>query len=149
MSHSPPLARGAGVGVDEWVGRCLGPDCEYRLLRLLGRGGMGAVFEAEQVRLRRRVALKVLDPKLTSHPDFIKRFQREAEIIALLEHPHILPVYDYGEEQGLLYLVMRLISGGSLKDRLDQEGRRPWDAARALWLTRQIGPALDHAHARG
>lgn len=136
--------------MEELVGRTLGQG-EYRLVARLGMGGMGAVYEAEQTRLRRRVAVKVLWPHLTQEPGLAVRFNREARIAARLEHPHILPVYGFGEESGLLYLVMRLVRGGSLKDRLRGEGlrRQGWSPQEALELARQVLPPLDYAHRQG
>src|SRR2546423_5757250 len=123
------------------VGRTVGFG-RYRLLGKLGRGGMGSVYEAEHLGLRRRVAVKVLDPALTRQPDFVQRFHREVETIAHLEHPNILPVYDSGEEDGLLYLVMLLVRGGTLKDRLHSEPP-PWQPRRVLSMSQQVLAALD------
>ncbi|MBV9175101.1 MAG: protein kinase [Chloroflexi bacterium] len=135
---------------DELVGQTLGQG-EYRLVARLGAGGMGAVYEAEQATLRRRVAVKVLWPHLTQEPGLVDRFNREARIAGRLEHPHILPVYGFGQERGLLYLVMRLVRGGSLEDRLRGEGpyRHGWAPRDALELARQSLPPLDHAHRQG
>src|SRR5439155_15662791 len=113
----------------------------YRLVRLLGRGGMGSVYEAEHMGLRRRVALKVLDPVLTHQSDFVDRFHREIQTIAHLEHPNILPVYDSGEEDGLLYLVMLLVRGGTLKDRLQVEPP-PWPVRQVVKMAQQVLAAL-------
>ncbi|MBV8717490.1 MAG: serine/threonine protein kinase, partial [Chloroflexi bacterium] len=110
---------------------------------------MATVYEAEHTRLHRRVAIKVLDPSLTNRPDFVDRFQREAETIAQLEHPHILPVYDTGEEGDLLYLVMFLVRDGTLKNRLRSTDPPPWAPRRVLQLASQILPALDVAHSQG
>jgi hypothetical protein len=116
----------------------------YRIEKRLGRGGMGEVYEAVQLTLRRRVALKVLSSDLTADEDFRKRFRREAEIQAGLSHPHIITVHDFGEEDGALYLVMRLVSGGvTLKDEL-QTG--PLPVTRLLTLLGQVADALDAAH---
>jgi serine/threonine protein kinase len=124
---------------------------ELRLVARLGAGGMGVVYEAEQAALQRRVAVKVLWPHLTQEAGLVGRFNREARIAARLDHPHILPVYGFGEEDGLLYIVVRLVRGGSLKDRLRGEGprRHGWSAAEALELARQVLPALDYAHRAG
>src|SRR5579859_5764291 len=130
------------------VGRTVGFG-RYQLLGLLGRGGMGSVYEAEQLNMRRRVAFKVLDPALTRQPDFVERFHREVETIAHLEHPNILPVYDSGEDDdGMLYLVMLLVRGGTLKDRLHREPP-PWPARQVLKLAQQVLAALDAAHQQG
>ena len=96
---------------DELVGHSLGRG-EYRLVARLGAGGMGTVYEAEQASLGRRVAVKVLWPHLSQEPGLVDRFNREARIAARLEHPHILPVYGFGQEDSLLYLVMRLVRTG-------------------------------------
>jgi serine/threonine protein kinase len=132
------------------AGETLGQG-EYRLVARLGSGGMGVVYEAEQARLDRRVAVKVLWPHLSQEPGLVERFNREARIAARLEHPNILPVYGFGQEGDLLYLVMRLVRGGSLKDRLRGEGprRQGWSPREALELTRQALPPLDYAHRRG
>src|SRR5438477_6167287 len=129
------------------IGRTVGFG-RYQLLGLLGRGGMGSVYEAEHLGLRRRVALKVLDPALTRQPDFVQRFHREVETIAHLDHPNILPVYDTGEDDGLLYLVMLLVRGGTLKDRMHTEPP-PWPVKRVLSLAQQVLAALDAAHQQG
>ena len=127
------------------MGRVLGG--KYRLVRVIGRGGMSAVFEAEQTNLLRTVALKVADPAVTSQPGFLEQFQQEAKIIARLEHPHILPVYDVGEDGGHFYLVMRLVTEGTLKDWLHREPTRT--PAAALALAQQVLPALEYAHQHG
>src|SRR5438093_2276971 len=115
-------------GADRLVERRLGPRGRYRLLAAIGKGGMGAVYRAEDSRLRREVAVKVLDPATgLLRADLVERFRGEAAHIASLRHPHILEVYDFDEEDdGLLFLVMPLIAGGTLRDRLQQARRRPW-----------------------
>src|SRR3712207_3479064 len=86
-------------GLETLVGRTLGQGDTYRLLRVLARGGMATVFEAEHVAERRQVAIKIADPMLASQSRFAERFRREAEAVARLEHgPHILPIYDVGEQ---------------------------------------------------
>ncbi len=134
----------------ELSGRFLGRG-QLRLVARLGAGAMGVVYEAEQPSLQRRVAVKVLWPHLTQEPGLVERFNREARIAARLDHPHVLPVYGFGDEDGLLYLVIRLVRGGSLKDRLRAEGRRRagWTGMEVLDLARQALPALDYAHRRG
>ena len=89
-------------------------------------------------------AVKVLHPVLVSDPEFIARFRQEAQIAARLEHPHIVPVYDLGELDGRFFLAMRLMPGGSLKDRLDREGRLPY--AEAVRIITQVAAALDFAY---
>src|SRR5215207_4517720 len=96
-------------------GQQLGP---YTLERILGTGGMGTVYEALQPSLKRKVAIKVLLANPAQTPDYLERFNREVEIAANLEHPHILPVHDYGVDQGVSYVVMRLMSAGTLEERI-------------------------------
>ena len=91
----------------------------YQIKGEIGRGGMATVFRAYDPRFERHVAVKVLPREFMHDPEFRARFKREAKTIAALEHPAIVPVYDYGEDGGLLYLVMRYMPGGSLADRLD------------------------------
>lgn len=118
----------------------------YEILGELGRGGMAAVFRAYDPRFKRDVAVKVLPPELMYSPDFRARFEREAQTIAALEHPAIVPVYDFGEQDGQLYLVMRFMTGGSLSDRL-QAG--PFSIDKVVPVLQRIGSALDHAHKQG
>jgi len=87
---------------------------DFRLVREIGRGGMGVVYEAVQVSLGRRVAVKVLPFSLAFDAEFVERFQREARTAAQLEHPNIIPIYDFGEHEGQPYFTMRLVSGRTL-----------------------------------
>ncbi|MBX3082061.1 MAG: serine/threonine protein kinase [Anaerolineae bacterium] len=125
------------------VGRTLGP---YKLEAPLGKGGMAMVFRAFQTSVKRYVAIKVMAPEIASEAGFVERFGREAEVIAQLEHPHILPVIDYGEADGLHYIVMRFMDGGSLDDRIRDKQLSFEEISR--YLT-QIASALDYAHRRG
>ncbi len=118
----------------------------YRVERELGRGGMAIVLLAEDLRHRRHVAVKVLQPDL-SHGIGPERFLREIAIAARLAHPHILPLHDSGEADGLLYYVMPYVEGESLRDRLRREGRLPLKDA--LQITRQVSDALSYAHRCG
>ena len=104
------------------VGKTLGV---YRLENALGRGGMATVYRAFQVTVKRYVAIKVMAADIASDPGFVERFSREAEVIASLQHPHILPVIDYGEADGVHYLVMRYLEGGSLEDRMRKKPLTP------------------------
>src|SRR5688500_13779330 len=99
----------------DFVGRTLGA---YKLEAMLGKGGMATVYRAYQTSVKRYAAIKVMSPEIADQPGFIERFSREAEVIASLEHPHILPVIDYGTDDGIHYLVMRYIEGGSLDDKM-------------------------------
>src|SRR5438093_5369829 len=118
----------------------------YRVVEPIGRGGTSVVYLAEHVRLGRRAALKLLAPSL-GEADFSERFLRESRLAASLDHPNIVPVYDAGEERGLLYIAMACVDGSDLKTLLAEEGRLP--LRRALRIVGQIGSALDAAHARG
>jgi hypothetical protein len=136
--------------LQELVGKEVGPRRRYGLRALVAQGGFGAVYRAWDSSLQREVALKLMIPTLIHEPAFVERFRREAVAIARLRHPHILEVYDFGEESdGLLYLVMPLIEGGTLKDRFARDGRQPWHASQALELATQLLPALDFAHEHG
>ena len=118
----------------------------YRIERELGRGGMATVYLAEDLRHRRRVAIKVLDPDLAATLG-AERFLREIETTANLRHPHILPLYDSGEAAGLLFYVMPLVEGESLRDRLTREKQLPVEEA--LRVARECADALSYAHSRG
>ena len=118
----------------------------YEIIAELGRGGMATVFRASDPRFGREVAVKVLPAQFVEVEQFRQRFEREARTIAALEHPAIVPVYDFGEEKGQPYLVMKLMSGGSLADRLKQGPLRPDQVAEILT---RIAGALDEAHKRG
>ncbi len=118
----------------------------YRIVSKVGQGGMATVYKAYQASMDRNVAIKVLPGQLAESPEFAARFQQEARIIARLEHPHILPVFDYGEDNGITYFVMRYLDAGSLKDKM---------LAGPLALTEidrvftQLADALGYAHGRG
>jgi Tol biopolymer transport system component/serine/threonine protein kinase len=125
---------------------------QYELREILGIGGMGTVYRAYQTALRRTVAVKVLSPGLATDPDYIQRFHHEAETAAALEHPHIVPVYDYGVQDGVSYIVMRLLTGDTLAQRLArrEETREPLPALSEIAdLLNQLAGAFDYAHARG
>lgn len=115
----------------------------YRIERELGAGGMATVYLAEDLKHRRQVAIKVLKPELSSAVG-PERFLREIEIAARLHHPHILPLYDSGEAEGLLYYVMPYVEGESLRDRLKRERQLPLDDA--LRIAREVADALACAH---
>jgi len=141
---TPPRTAATGVVEVARVRKALAD--RYRIDRVLGEGGMATVYLAEDVRHRRKVAVKVMRPELAATLG-AERFLREIEIAAQLSHPHILPVYDSGEAQGLLYYVMPYVEGESLRERLAREGALPVDEA--LRLAREIAEALAYAHRRG
>jgi serine/threonine protein kinase len=126
------------------------PDIQiagYRIDARLGRGGMGEVYRAVQLSLGRRVALKVLSPELADDDVFRRRFLRESRIAASIDHPSIIPIYETGEDGGLLYIAMRYVDGMDLSTLLRRDGRL--EPARALAIMAQVASALDAAHARG
>jgi serine/threonine-protein kinase len=131
------------VQLDQRIGTVL---AGYRILEPLGSGGTSVVYRAEHVRLGRPAALKLLTPGL-GEADFSDRFLRESQLAASLDHPSIVPVYDAGEQDGLLYIAMACVEGSDLKTLLATERRLP--TRRALRIVGQIAAALDAAHARG
>src|SRR3982074_2108406 len=126
------------------VGSRFGP-CQLR--RLLGRGGMGEVYEAEDTVKDRVVALKLLPEAVSHDPVFRKRLQREAHSAGRLLEPHVVPIHDYGEIDGVMFGDMRMIDGTDLRKILKRFG--PMTPARAVAIVRQIASALDAAHESG
>jgi Tol biopolymer transport system component len=118
----------------------------YELLARIGEGGMGEVWRARDVRLDRSVAVKLLSPHLTSNPQLRQRFEREARAISALNHPHICTLYDVGEDDGKSYLVMELLEGETLADRV---ARGPLPLTEVVRYGSQIAEALDRAHRSG
>ncbi|MDX2139193.1 MAG: serine/threonine protein kinase [Chloroflexota bacterium] len=131
------------MAVDNLVGVTLG---KYELRERLGAGGFGAVYRGYQAGLHREVAVKVLRTDVAREPDFVERFNREARIAASLEHAHIVPIYDHGIQDDTSYVVMRLLAGGSLEDRLKHRVPSLTDCAVIL---DQLASALDYAHSKG
>jgi serine/threonine-protein kinase len=129
--------------LDNLIGRNLGA---YQIREPLGTGGMATVYKAYHPALRRDVAIKILAPHLVGDPLCRARFQREAHTIARLEHRAILPIYDVGEEDGLFYLVMRYVDGGTLEDLITGQAL---PLERAVQLIGQVAEALAHAHRQG
>ena len=115
----------------------------YEIRERIGAGGFGVVYRAYQTTVGREVAVKVILPGLANQPDFIRRFEAEAQLIARLEHPHITPLYDYWRDPNGAYLIMRWLRGGSLRDAL-QNGR--YDLRSAALLLDQVSGALSLAH---
>jgi serine/threonine-protein kinase len=129
--------------MEDLTGKQLG---QYQIVAPLGEGGMAAVYRAYQPSMERYVALKILPRALAGDPNFVARFRREARTIAQLQHPNILPVYDFSEFDGYTFIVMPLVKGGSLAELMRRE-RLP--LARSIAIVSQIGAALDYAHGHG
>lgn len=125
-------------------GQMLGP---YRIVSQVGRGGMANVYKAYQPSVDRYVAIKVLPSQLAESKEFATRFHQEARIIAMLEHPHILPVFDYGESDGVAYFVMRYLDAGTLRDRMEVGRPLPMNEVDRIFT--QLAEALSYAHAHG
>src|SRR5512146_3135829 len=125
------------------VGENVGP---YRITEQLGQGGMATVYKAFHAALERYVAIKALHPAFGEDPNFEARFQREARLVARLEHPHIVPIYDYAEHEGRPYLVMKFIEGDTLKARLQQG---PLTTGEITNVVDSVGSALVYAHQQG
>jgi serine/threonine protein kinase/formylglycine-generating enzyme required for sulfatase activity len=127
----------------EWVGGVLGG---YLIIEQISTGSMAEVYKALQTSMNRMVAVKIMSPSLTDDPEFVARFRQEARTVASLEHPHILPVIDFGEQHGTLYLVMRYVNGGTLANLIE---KGPLPPPQALRYLTEIGEALDYAHSLG
>ncbi len=125
------------------IGTKLGP---YEIMEQVGKGGMAVVYRAHQPSMDRSVALKVMTQPVASDPQAVQRFQREARLIARLEHPHILPVYDFDGGCTPPYIVMRYLDGGTLRDALR---RGPLSLSDTCFVMRQVSSALDYAHRQG
>src|SRR6195952_83474 len=136
-------AGGRQVASQSRVGQMFG---QYKIVGLLGKGGMGEVYEAEDTGKGRTVALKILSSQFSHDESFRTRFQRESRAAAILQEPHVIPIHDWGEIDGNLYIDMRLVRGQDLHETLK---RGPLEPARAVSIVAQIGAALDAAHARG
>jgi len=132
-----------GVG---WIPRIGDEFAGYRLVALIGHGGMSIVYRAEHIGLGRTVALKLLSPELSEDGSFRERFERESRIAAALEHPNVIPIYEAGEQDGVLYIAMRYVEGADLKTRLRRDG--PLQAEQAASLIAQVAAALEAAHQR-
>src|SRR5262245_28414733 len=131
------------VGAEDLSGRAVRG---YALRERLGIGGFGAVYRAAQSSIKREVALKIILPRFANHPEFIRRFEAEAQFVARLEHPYIVPRYDYWREPNSACLVMRYMRGGSLASAL-RDG--PLAPAVVLQILEQVGAALAVAHRAG
>jgi len=128
---------------DDLIGKTVG---QFEIAEEIGRGGMATVYKARQRSMNRIVAIKVLPRQMLHDPGFYERFEREVDVISHLEHPHILPIYDYGQEDGLPYIAMRYLGGGSLEQRIRRSPVRIDEIEKPL---RQVAQALDYAHQQG
>ncbi|MFW5691555.1 MAG: serine/threonine-protein kinase [Chloroflexota bacterium] len=128
---------------DELIGRMMG---QFQIVEEIGRGGMATVYRALQQSMNRTVAVKVLPRQMLHDPGFYDRFVREVEVISALEHPHILPIYDYGQTDGLPFIAMRYLGGGSLEQRIRRGALSLEEIEKPL---RQVAQALDYAHQQG
>src|SRR5215216_5823514 len=125
--------------MSDLIGQRLG---QYEIIAPLGEGGMATVYRGYQASMRRDVAVKVIEPKLAKLSDFVRRFEREAQTVASLSHPHILKLFDYGQHEDLVYLIMELLPGGNLANLIFQ---KPLPLDRASFMLDQISSALDYA----
>ncbi len=139
LAHEPPAAPPAAEGTPTRIG-------SYEILDELGRGGMGIVYLAKDTRLDRTIAIKVLSKEFAEDPESFVRFEREAQLLAVMDHPHIATVYSLEEEDGRHFLTMEHVQGRTLSERIKQ-GTLGLD--RALPIARQIAAALESAHNRG
>lgn len=129
--------------MEDLTGKQFGP---YTILEPIGEGGMGSVYKSFQANMNRPVAIKTLPRQLAEDPNFAGRFRQEAVLLASLQHPHILPVFDFGECEGYAYLVMPYVKSGTLKDLMKDS---PLPLQKIRTLISQIGGALDYAHSHG
>ncbi len=127
---------------DELIGKVIDG---YEIQGIIGHGGMATVYRAQQVSMKRVVAMKVLPQQFVTDDTYIQRFNREVEIVSKLEHRNIVPVYHYGQYNSQPYIIMRYMSGGSVDDMLTQG---PLEMEKALSIIQQIAPALDYAHSK-
>ena len=128
---------------DPWLGKEING---YRIESVIGRGGMGVVYNATQLSLNRAVAIKVIPETFAEHPQFVERFHREVDVLSKLSHPNIVTVFERGEIDGRLYVVMEFVEGTSLRDVIKAG---PLPKTEALSIVRSVLQALEHAHERG
>jgi serine/threonine protein kinase/WD40 repeat protein/DNA-binding XRE family transcriptional regulator len=138
-----PTPRPEEIGLEDLSGRAIRG---YTLGERIGKGSMGVIYRGVQPVVEREVAIKIILPQYANHPDFIRRFESEAQMVARLEHPHIVPLYDYWREPNVAFLVMRLLRGGSLQQLLENG---PLPLPMALAIMEQVGSALSLAHRAG
>ncbi len=129
---------------DSYLGREI---AGYQIEEIIGRGGMGVVYRAEHIRLGRKVALKVVAPQIAREEKFRERFLRESRTAGTLDHPNVVPMYDAGEADGVLYIAMRFVDGVDLATMISRDG--PLEPARTARIVAQVASALDAAHEAG
>ncbi len=134
------------TGGEALVGRLIAGG-KYQIVRMLGEGGMGAVYQARQAAMNRMVALKLIRPEVVTKPDAVARFHKEMMVTAKIEHPNTIRVYDFGEDDGRLYLAMEFLAGTTLRHVLDVAGRL--DARRIVRIGKQVANALGAIHEHG
>jgi serine/threonine protein kinase len=150
-SDSPPdpteavIDRRLNDSNQAWLGKIV--DGRYKVMEVVGRGGMGVVYRVEHLRMGKVAAMKVLHRDLASDPDVVQRFEREAAAVSKLHHPHTVQVFDFGTAQGALYLIMEYVRGLDLGSIISRDGPLPW--SRAAPLLAQIASALAEAHELG
>lgn len=127
----------------DYIGTTLGT---YKIVERIGKGGMSTVYKAYHAAMDRFIAIKVMLPDLTSSPQFALRFDHEAKLVASLQHVHILPIFDYRQDNGLSYLVMPYMASGTLRQRMEQ---RSFSLLEIVQFVRQLADALDYAHRKG
>jgi serine/threonine-protein kinase len=137
MVPTPATPSAGTAAPDKLVGQVIG-GC--RLERRLGAGALGAVYEATQTSLNRRVAIKLLSSKAAQNETLVKRFRREARLAAQIQHANVVAVYDHGFDRGVHFLIMEFVDGGTLANRIEESGRLPWRQAAAVLV--QVGQAL-------
>lgn len=143
--HSGPIDRRLSDSNQAWLGKVV--DGRYRVLEVIGRGGMGVVYRVEHLRMGKIAAMKVLHRDLAQDPEVVGRFEREASAISRLHHPHTVQVFDFGTANGALYLLMEYVRGLDLARVIERDGPMAW--ARAAPLLAQICGALQEAHELG
>jgi serine/threonine-protein kinase len=144
-SDVAPIDRRLSDSNQAWLGKVV--DGRYRVLEVIGRGGMGVVYRVEHLRMGKIAAMKVLHRDLADDPEVVQRFEREAAAVSRLHHPHTVQVFDFGTAQGALYLIMEYVRGLDLAHIIQRDGPMPW--ARAAPLLAQICGALQEAHELG
>jgi len=144
MTITSSLAAFSNQQMDNLSNTTLG---QYQLIEEIGRGGMAHIYRAHQPSVKREVAIKILSPALQSDPSLVTRFNHEVEVVAALQHPYIVPVYDFGEQNGLLYIAMAFVRGGTLAD-LIQNSPNGMSIQDVVRIITHVADGLDYAHGK-